>query len=313
MSAVSKRIPVMDIDLFLLGDWKRFESLCFHLARAGEEGFSVPLGLGPDEGRDIVVYLNTKDGKPAVFKVLQCKYTKDLGSNTKKSIRASLNSLKIHSIQPIEWILCLPVDPSGSFLSWLEKEMADRGLPWKLWGKAEITAKLHEAPDVFQQFFYPAYAELRETFVAEDVELVRLELDRESQWVQPDPQVLTFCSTGNVDSPDLIFDVIVRNKGELEAVLLSLSAQVGRCRPIPHGYPGDALLHSQFTYKISIEHGKQGEHSAKCDPPLVVRPRSHERFKVALTDTGYSWGGTVVPKLHFGDSVLPLPAIELLT
>jgi hypothetical protein len=302
----------MDVDLFLLGNWERFENLCFHLARI-EEGYAVRMGLGGDGGRDVVVYTATTADSSAVFKALQCKYTKDLGSNTRRSIERSLDSLGKLPVQPVEWILCLPVDPSGSFLSWLEAEMHGRNLAWKVWGRSEILARLRESTDVLHQFFYPVYAELRELFVAEDMRLVRMELDSESQWVQPDPKVLIFCSTGNVLSPDLIFDVIVQNRGDLEAVLFYLTAHVRRFRPIPHGFPGDALLHPQITYKVSINEGDPGDYSAKCEPPLVVKPRSHERFKVALSDTGYSWGGTVQLGLHFGESVLFLPAIELMT
>jgi hypothetical protein len=302
----------MDVDLFLLGNWERFESLCFSLTRI-EEGFAMRMGLGGDGGRDVVVYTATTGDGPAVFKALQCKYTKDLGSNTRRSIEGSLDSLAKMPVQPVEWILCLPVDPSGSFLSWLEAEVQRRNLAWKLWGRAEILARLRESPDVLQQFFYPVYAGLRELFVAEDMRLVRMELDSESQWVRPDPKVLAFCSTGNVLSPDLIFDVVVQNRGDLEAAMFSVSAQVGRFRPRPHGIPGDALLHPQITYKVSIKGGAPGDYSIKCEPPLVVKPRSHERFKVALSDTGYSWGGTVQLGLHFGESVLHLPAIELMT
>lgn len=302
----------MDLDLFLLGTWQRFESFCFHLARA-EEGYAVRLGLGPDGGRDIVVYTAARAVNDISHKALQCKFTRDLGSNTKRSIEESLTSMGKLPVQPSEWILCLPVDPSGPFLTWLEAQMEDRGLPWQVWGRSQLLAKLREAPDVLQQFFYPVYADLRELFVTESMKLVRMELDPLSQWTQPDPKVLTFCSTGNVLSPDLVFDVTVQNRGDLEAALFALTAHVGRCRPIPHGFPGDALLHPQITYRVPINGGEPGDYEVACEPPLLVKPRSHERFKVALSQTGYSWGGTVQLRMRFGESELCLPAVQLMT
>ena len=273
----------------------------------------MKMGPGGDGGRDVTIYSAVRAGGPAVFKSLQCKFTKDLGSRTKRSIKSSLDSLRSFPIPPTEWILCLPVDPSGKFLSWLESEMQGRSLSWSIWSRGEILAKLGKAPDVLQQFFYPVYAELRELFVAEDMKLIRFDLDAESQWLQPDKKVLTFCSTGNVLSPDLIFDVTVQNRGDIEAALFSLAAHVRRFRPIPHGFPGDALLHPQITYKVPINQGSPGDYEIRCDPPLLVKPRSHERFKIALSETGYSWGGTVQIRMQFGESELCIPAIELMT
>jgi hypothetical protein len=68
----------------------------------------------------------------------------------------------------------------------------------------------------------------------------------------------------------------------------------------PHGVPGTGLLFPQITYAISLNHGRPGTYRTVCEPPLIVRSSSFERFKIKLTDTGYAWRGTITITLDHG-------------
>lgn len=301
---------MLSVDLFLLETWQRFQSLCFHLARA-DHAFAVAMGMSWDGGRDVSIIAHV-EGKTVHQAALQCKFVKSLGSSTKKSIRTSLDA--VDKIQvPEKWILCLPIDPTEPFLRWLSEEMDRRGMPWECWGRSELLARLEQHPHIFQVFFYRVYAELERLFVYNELELRRFTLDTRSQWVQPDPNILLFAPTGNVASPDLAFDITVRNRGKLEAALLKIHARVAKCQPVPHGIPEHGLLLSKITYRLSIRQGQSGDYQEPCEPPLLVAPHSHQRFKICLTDTGYSWSGVVQVALDYGDGALMLPCIELHT
>jgi hypothetical protein len=192
--------------------------------------------------------------------------------------------------------------------------MSVRKLCWEVWGQSELLARLNTHQHIFQLFFYRVFAELERAFVQEQLELRKVTIDPGCQWVQPDPKVLSFGTAANVASPDLVLDITVRNRGTLEAVLSNVLAQVTHYRPVPHGIPNDGLLWPKVTYRVSINNGEPGVYENPCEPPLLVKPRSHQRFKVRLTDTGYSWAGTVQVLLDFGaEDPLPLPCIQLCT
>ena len=85
-------------------------------------------------------------------------------------------------------------------------------------------------------------------------------------------------------SPDLVLDVIVRNKGTVGLPITGIQAEVFDWRIKMHGIPGDGLLFPQITYAVSIQGGKSGVYFAQCEPPLIVKATEVERFKIRITD-----------------------------
>jgi hypothetical protein len=305
---------MLQLDLMRLESPKRFQDLCLRLARR----FFVdaqPLAFSSHDGGRDIIHLSGFDGMKFTHDMVwQVKFTEDLGGTTRRAIKDSIRSIQKRDDLKIEkWVLCLPVDPTGVFHEWLTKELATTGWKWEIWGKTRILEMLETHVDVLQSFFYPIYEELRQLFVVEELALVRVALDPTCEWAQPDDHVLVF-SSKNVESPDLVFDIIVQNKGQLDAVLLKVAAFIFDRQINPHGIPGSGLLFSQITYEVSIKGGTHGEHRTACEPPLVVRAGSVERFKVKVTDTGYAWYGAMQILLEYsGDRVLPLPAMRLYT
>jgi hypothetical protein len=314
---------MLKLDLMMLETAERFQQLCFRLARS-EFPKAMPLNFASwDGGRDIIHFIPFRSSEHIIW---QCKFTKSLNTTTKNSILDSLTKLDIERAahlfdvtdpiqitegpdfsslnQPssktkrkrkikIRWILCLPIDPTGVFHDWLQEHLLARKLEGEIWGRTELLLKLEKRPDILEAFFYPVYAELRNHFETEKVELLRLELDSDCQWKQSDPKVLLFSPVANVESPDLVFDVILRNRGTLETFVDAIGVQVRDHSFKAHGLPGEGLLFPQITYKVSLRGGTPGDHEEKCDPPLVIKPGGVERFKIRLTDAGYSWNGSV--------------------
>lgn len=156
--------------------------------------------------------------------VWQAKFTNRLDATTKRSVRESIAAITERADVVVrKWVLCLPIDPTGVFLDWLAKELPSA---WthEVWGATILLEKLEANPAITEAFFYGAYEELRQYFAVEKLELVRLVLDPSCQWLHSDSKVLHFHSK-NVESPDLVFDVIVRNAGRVDAVLLALEVQ----------------------------------------------------------------------------------------
>lgn len=243
--------------------------------------------------------------------VWQAKFTSRLDASTKRAISKSIAALRDRGdIDVGRWILCLPVDPTGVFLDWLTREVPSQWR-WEVWGATRLLEILEANPDVTEAFFYAPYEELRQFFAFDKLELVRFLLDPACQWSQPDAKVLHF-SNQNVRSPDLVVDVIVRNFGRLDAVLLGLEAELFDCERVLHGIPGEGLLWPQITYAVSINDGQPGVYASTCEPPLKIRAGSVERFKIRMIDTGYAWRGTVIVMLNYGDDRrLRLPALRL--
>jgi hypothetical protein len=301
---------MIDLDLTLLREPKRFEQMCFRLARYAFPDV-VPLAQSWDGGRDLVIFGQAHNGNADV--VFQCKFIKDLTTARPKIIK-SLDALAKIGRPTALWILCIPVEGSGVFMDWLKGELAKRQIEGILWARGELLVRLEQHPDVVETFFYHVYAELACHFRVEKLELFTLTLDPECQWNQPDPEVLCFSPRGDVRSADLVLDVIVRNTGTVGTALTGIQAEVFDWHVQMHGLPGDGLLFPQITYAVSIRGGKRGVHSAPCEPPLVVSAADMERFKVRITHTGYAWnGGLRVSLLAGPDHKLDLPALRIFT
>lgn len=301
---------MLNLDLTLLRDPKRFEKMCFRLARYEFPGV-VPLAQSYDGGRDLIIFGQAHNGNADV--VFQCKFVKDLIA-AKPKVTKSLDALAKNGRRTAFWILCVPVEPSGLFMDWLKDELDKRQIEGTLWARDELLVRLEQHPDVIETFFYTVYAELAAYFRSENLELFRLTLDPDCQWQQPDPEVRYFSRRGDVRSPDLVLDVILRNRGNIGVAVTGIQAEVFDRHVKMHGIPGDGLLFPQITYAVSIHGGKPGVHSTECEPPLLVRSADLERFKIRITDTGYAWNGGLRLSLLTGpNQKLDLPALHVYT
>jgi hypothetical protein len=183
---------------------ERFQQLCFRLARRRFPS-AVPVKYGAwDLGADIVNF--NFNGGPGTI-IWQCKFTNDLGSNTRKAIRDSLRTGQENFANKSPggrrrrrsrtlWILCLPVDPTGHFTQWLRKETAATAFDLEVWGRTELLAMLEQNGDLVETFFFEKYESLRAYFQTDDLELVHPELDPTCAWKRSDPQTLEFSPTG---------------------------------------------------------------------------------------------------------------------
>jgi hypothetical protein len=291
---------------------EKFQQLCASIARL-EYPDVMPLASASwDGGCDVIRFIPA--GKKNQFRnmVWQVKFTKDLGSNTKKSILSSIHSLKAQSDETVRrWILCLPVDPTSKFLEWLSEHIPPE---WKaeVWGSSIINEKLGSHPQLIHTYFYALYEDIRRMFSVENLELVRFQLDPECEWIQPDPLLLLFAIGKNVQSPDFVLDVIVRNTGSIDAVLLGVQVDISDWSVKLHGLPGTGLLFPQVEYVVPIGMGAPGRYYMNCEPPLIVRHGGVERFMIRLTDTGYAWRGTVQISLKYSTGLeLKFPHIRL--
>src|SRR6202035_262508 len=141
---------MLDLDLTLLREPKRFEDMCFRLARY-EFPDVVPLAQSWDGGRDLVIFGQAHNGNADV--VFQCKFIKDLTA-AKPKITRSLDALAKSGRRTSLWILCVPVEPSGLFMDWLKAELAKRHVQGTLWARDELLVRLEQHPDVIETFFY---------------------------------------------------------------------------------------------------------------------------------------------------------------
>jgi hypothetical protein len=307
---------MLKLDLLKLETPERFEQFCARLARR-EYPDSLCVAGSWDGGRDILRLVPHAGTETLDHEVIwQVKFIRRLDATTKRSIEESLRSaLDLPNSKIGKWILCIPVKPSGTFHDWLARKMSAAGITnWEIWGADTLLEKLEANRDLLETFFYPVYAELQRYFAVEKLELHSLRLDDDCQWKQPDPKVLVFTTGANVDSPPLVLDVIVRNTGQVAAVLLELEVEIGDWEWKPHGVPGTGLLYSQFTYAVSVAGGQPGVYRTKCEPPLKIDGEDVERFKISLVDTGYAWRGNIVVSLDYGPNrVLRLPAMRLYT
>lgn len=304
-------MPLLGLDLFLLDNPERFQQMCFRLARK-QYPRALPLNFHSwDGGQDVINF--TGDGDDVIW---QCKFTRRFDKATKRAIVASLDSLPTY--KPLEnptWVLCIPIDLTAKALTWLRGEVEGRGFVLDVWSESVLIEKLEQHQDVVQTFFYPVLEDLRRFFRDDTLELMRFaQGDDAQQWLQPDPEVLSFVQVPMVQSADMVFDIIVRNLGDIDTILTRLLANVFDRSLKAHGIPGEGLLFSQYTYTVSLKGGQPGRHEAVCEPPLKIRAKSVERFALRVTDTGYSWNGGVQFGLGYGlDRWLLLPAIRVFT
>ena len=199
-------------------------------------------------------------------------------------------------------------------MDWLSGELQARDIKGSLWGRSELLFQLEQHRDVLETFFYPVFAELAAYFRSGDLELYKLALDPRCQWTQADRNVLYYARRGNVMSPDLVLDLIVRNIGTVGVALTGIQAEVFDCHVKMHGVPTEGLLVPQITYSVSIHGGEAGMHFAECEPPLRVKGGDLERFKIRITDTGYAWNGGLRLSLQTGSLAhLNLPALRIFT
>ena len=146
---------MLDLDLTLLREPKRFEQMCFRLARY-EFPDVIPLAQSWDGGRDLVVFERVRGQNGDV--VFQCKFVKDLIA-AKRKIAKSLDALVKNGRHTAQWILCVPVEPSGTFMDWVNGELQSRGIAGSLWAPSELLVRLEQRRDVLETFFYFVFAE----------------------------------------------------------------------------------------------------------------------------------------------------------
>ncbi len=300
---------MLNIDLTLLENGKRFQDFCFRLAKCDFPD-SVPLAVGSwDGGRDIVQF-NTSDEGDVIW---QTKFTtRNLDGSLKDKIKKSLDGLD-KTRRVLKWILCLSIDATGNFHNWLRQIMA--GYPfiikYEVWDRQQLLIRLEKHPDILQTFFYRSYKELEKYFRVEDLELIKFALDPSIEWRTPDPKVLYFSKKGDTES-DLVFDITVRNRGTIEALLQTVEVELTDIQRALRGVPGEALLYPQITYVVSLKNGEEGKQSVSLEPPLTVKSGSHERLKIRCTDVGFAWSGALRLTLIYGaNKRLSLPWVRI--
>jgi len=292
----------LPIDLGLLESDKKFEQMCFRLAQK-EFPSAIAIGVGSwDGGRDIVQF---NDGVGDV--VWQCKFTTQSLSKLKPKIEKSIQSLD-PSREISRWILCLSVDASGAFLDWLRVTFRKYQFVkfCEIWDRKVLLDHLDQHPDVLEVFFYPIWKSLESRFRTEELELVRYELDPECGWRPMDSGILSFFQKDT--NSDLVVDLIVRNRGTLQSLLHSIRMEIADVRRYLRGLPGTGLLWPQHTYTISLNGGAPGIRTERLEPPLVIDPKAHQRFRIKLIEVGYAWTGYVRLTLLYGsehEMILP--------
>ncbi len=300
---------MLNINLNLLENDKRFQEFCFCLARYKfPDAVSIANGSW-DGGRDIIRFSRSNEGDV----IWQCKFTsKSLNASLKNKIRQSLESLdKSNKVR--KWILCLSIDATGKFYDWLREVIADYPFieNYEVWDRQVLLRRLENHPNVLQTFFYRSYKELEKYFRVDELELIGFDIDPSIGWIAHDPKVLYLAKKDNIES-DLVFDIIVRNRGTIEALLQEIIMELTDVHRSLRGIPGEALLLPQITYVVSLDNGEPGKRLVTLEPPLIVKAGSHERFKVRCTDVGFAWSGALRFTLRYGPAKeLSLPWIRI--
>lgn len=165
---------MLNIDLALLENGKRFQDFCFRLAKCDFPD-SVPLAVGSwDGGRDIVQF-NTSDEGDVIW---QTKFTtRGLDGPLKDKIKKSLDSLD-KTRKVLKWILCLSIDATGNFHNWLRLVMA--GYPfiikYEVWDRQQLLIRLEKHPEILDTFFTVLIRSLKNTFASKILNLSSLAL-----------------------------------------------------------------------------------------------------------------------------------------
>lgn len=292
-----------NLDLCVLDGDERFCALCFELAKAEWphplpsvtalwDGDRHVLSLG-----DVLVLTKFVEGDLEVVKPAIVKYVRT-----------------IERTWPRRLLLCLSVEVPAAFRDWLRETLAQfpSVASWDLWTLPELTERLRTRPDLLDFFFYPVVEAFRRSFVNEEMELVRFELVGDGSWFTDNSNTLAF-SKREVGG-DLVLDVIVRNRSMAESLVTELVTELTDVERTLHGVPGEGLLFPQITYRASLHGGDNGCWRQRLEPPLIVRPGGHERFRIALTDSGYAWSGTLsLSVVHGRGRTLRFPRCRLST
>ncbi|MCI0422644.1 MAG: hypothetical protein L0312_26065 [Acidobacteria bacterium] len=127
----------------------------------------------------------------------------------------------------------MSVEASGAFLDWLRETLRKQPIvkSWEVWDREVLLKRLDQHRDVLEVFFYPVWKSLESRFRTEELELVRYELDRDCGWKPMDSSILSFFQKGT--SSDLVVDLIVRNRGTLQALLQSIRLEIADVRRLP--------------------------------------------------------------------------------
>lgn len=298
---------MLKVDLNHLESDSRFQDFCFRLAKYEFQDAIAVNAASWDGGRDIIEFHRSTGDI-----VWQCKFTRSNTSSLRQRIEESLNALDPK--KPIaQWILCISKDVTGKFLDWLRDTISRYTFikDWKVWDRQELLRRLEQHPDILQMFFFRSYKELEKYFRTDDLELFKFDLDTACGWEQPDTKVLAYCQRDGLIS-DLVFDLIVQNRGTIDALVHELVIELTDVQRELRGIPGEGLLLSQITYVASLKDGKPGKWTQTLDPPLSIKQGAYGRFKICLTDTGFAWTGALRITLICGkDKKLHLPWMRL--
>jgi hypothetical protein len=299
---------MISLNLSLLENGARFQSLCFRVAKK-EFPNCIPVAIGSrDNGIDILQF-NDGTNKDIVW---QCKFTKANSlSSLKPKIISSFKSLNRHQIIN-KWILCISKEATMKFIEWISETIKDYPFikSFEIWDETIILEKLENYPDIVEIFFYRNFRELEKFFCTAELELMNIKIGKKRSWVDNDSEVLQYSRKHN-DESDMIIDIIIKNKGSVEVMLSELSAQVYEVNRILRGIP-ESLLLPKITYEISIHQGVEGKYRKRLEPPFLIKPKTHERFKIKLRNVGYAWVGKVKISIKYNkDKILNCPTILL--
>lgn len=133
-----------------------FEGLCYQILRSRHPELNVTKieGAGGDAGVDI--YAGNLGERPIIW---QCKYFRNgVKQAQKNQVLKSLKTVLEH-YTPRIWILCIPVDLSGTAQIWFHKIKRDfsNTVEVKCFPAAEIVPELLRRPSILEQFFPNAF------------------------------------------------------------------------------------------------------------------------------------------------------------
>jgi hypothetical protein len=285
----------------------RFHRMCYQLARR-----RFPVSVGIVVGmRDLwddatrIIQLPAENGHGDVL--WQSVFTSDplvTRASVKAGLRCFDRSPQRKPRYQTRLVLCVPPDPDDAFLRWVARAAGRYNVLGEVWGETILTGLLDQAPDIMQSFFFNLQQQgmSQPWRTSDELELVKFEIDSACQWRKPDTQVLHFSTKSLLISPDLVFDVVLRNAGNADTMLTGLIANVRDCHPVLHGYPEYGFLLPKIEYKVSIGHGQPGDYEEEFnnDQWLLLKAGQLARFKIRLVDTGYAWSGAVRLVLRHG-------------
>ena len=287
----------LPLDLKLLQSDEKFQQFCFRIAKK-EFPNAVPVNFASwDGGRDIICFHDD-----SIEIVWQCKFTKQSIGRVKAKILESLDSLD-PNMKIGKWILCISVNATGNFIEWLRQQQNKYKFinSWEIWDHQQLLLKLENYPDILEVFFYPVWKSLESKFRIEELELIRIELDSSCSWTQINEKHLHFFQPEGSDN-DIVFDIILRNRGTIESLLTLAKIEIRDSQQHLLGLPGEGLLFPQVEYSFPLNGGQPGKHTYSLEPPLIIEPKKHQRFKIRLTETDYAWTGYIKISFPFTET-----------